>query len=98
MHWARRAASRAAWTAGNKSAIKTAMMAITTSNSIRVKAGRKASISSEISSWVQLSVQVAVRAKRVNEWASRQNRRGWNDRSVVGLMMDHIGRDATGSH
>ena len=33
----RRAASRAAWTAGSKSAIRTAMMAITTSSSISVK-------------------------------------------------------------
>src|SRR5262249_24001857 len=39
-HWARRAASRAAWTAGSKSAIKTAMIAITTKSSIRVKPGR----------------------------------------------------------
>ena len=37
MHWARRAASRAAWTAGNSRAIRTAMMAMTTSSSIRVK-------------------------------------------------------------
>src|SRR4051812_37884700 len=36
-HWARRAASRAAWTAGRSRAIRTAMMAITTSNSISVK-------------------------------------------------------------
>src|SRR6185437_15408086 len=36
-HWERRAASRAACTAGNSRAIKTAMIAITTSNSIRVK-------------------------------------------------------------
>src|SRR5262245_21185958 len=39
-HWARRAASRAACTAGNKRAIKTAMIAITTSSSISVKADR----------------------------------------------------------
>jgi hypothetical protein len=39
-HWARRAASRAAWTAGSSKAIKTAMMAMTTSNSIRVKPRR----------------------------------------------------------
>src|SRR5438270_6100505 len=38
VHWARRAASRAAWTAGRSRAIKTAMMAITTSSSMRVKA------------------------------------------------------------
>src|SRR3954447_16958894 len=37
VHCARRAASRAACTAGKRSAIKTAMIAITTSNSIRVK-------------------------------------------------------------
>ncbi len=37
MHWARRAASRAACTAGSKSAISTAMIAMTTSNSISVK-------------------------------------------------------------
>src|SRR5208337_4661915 len=37
MHWARRAASRAACTAGNKSAIKSAMIAITTNSSIKVK-------------------------------------------------------------
>jgi len=35
-HWVRRAASRAAWTAGSSSAMSTAMIAITTSNSIRV--------------------------------------------------------------
>src|SRR3954469_7134372 len=37
MHCERRAASRAAWTAGRSRAIRTAMMAMTTSNSIRVK-------------------------------------------------------------
>ena len=37
---ARRAASRAAWTAGNSRAIRTAMIAITTSNSISVNAFR----------------------------------------------------------
>src|SRR4051794_4997949 len=37
MHWARRAASRAAWTAGSSRAIRTAMMAMTTSISISVK-------------------------------------------------------------
>src|SRR4051812_45279547 len=36
MHWARRAASRAAWTAGRSRAIRTAMMAMTTSSSISV--------------------------------------------------------------
>src|SRR5262249_40475334 len=36
-HWARRAASRAACTAGRSRAIRTAMMAITTSSSISVK-------------------------------------------------------------
>ena len=30
LHWLRRAASRACWTAGNRSAIKIAMMAMTT--------------------------------------------------------------------
>ena len=40
MHWMRRAASRAAWTAGSKRAIKTAMMAMTTSSSISVKPRR----------------------------------------------------------
>ena len=35
-HWARRAASRADWTAGSSSAISTAMIAITTSSSISV--------------------------------------------------------------
>jgi hypothetical protein len=40
VHWARRAASRADWTAGSNSEIKTAMMAITTSSSIKVNAGR----------------------------------------------------------
>jgi hypothetical protein len=39
-HWARRAASRADWTAGKSSAIKTAMMAITTNSSIRVNPRR----------------------------------------------------------
>src|SRR3979490_1555264 len=39
-HWARRAASRAAWTAGNSRAIRTAMMAMTTSNSIKVNPRR----------------------------------------------------------
>src|SRR5205823_2894957 len=37
-HWARRAASRAAWTAGSSRAISTAIIAITTNSSIRVKA------------------------------------------------------------
>src|SRR3954452_14453083 len=41
VHWARRAASRAAWTAGSRSAISTAMIAMTTSSSIRVKARRR---------------------------------------------------------
>jgi hypothetical protein len=40
VHWIRRAASRAAYTAGNSRAIKTAMMAITTSNSINVNPRR----------------------------------------------------------
>src|SRR5208337_3281384 len=40
VHWARRAASRADCTAGSSSPINTAMMAITTSSSIRVNAGR----------------------------------------------------------
>src|SRR4051794_2295688 len=40
VHWARRAASRAACTAGNSRAIRTAMMAITTSSSISVKPRR----------------------------------------------------------
>ena len=37
-HWARRAASRADCTAGNKRAIRTAMIAMTTSSSISVNA------------------------------------------------------------
>ena len=37
VHWARRAASRAACTAGKRSEISTAMIAITTSSSISVK-------------------------------------------------------------
>ena len=37
MHCIRRAASRAAWTAGSSRAISTAMIAMTTSNSMRVK-------------------------------------------------------------
>src|SRR6516165_1665332 len=41
-HCARRAASRADCTAGSKSAIKTEMMEMTTSNSIRVKPRRMA--------------------------------------------------------
>jgi hypothetical protein len=36
-HCTRRAASRADWTAGSSKAIRTAMIAITTSNSISVK-------------------------------------------------------------
>src|SRR5437763_1251294 len=36
-HWERRAASRAAWTAGRSRAISTAMIAMTTRSSIRVK-------------------------------------------------------------
>src|ERR1700677_3342513 len=40
VHWARRAASRAAWTAGKSRAIRTAMIAITTSNSISVNPRR----------------------------------------------------------
>src|SRR5215472_15526520 len=40
-HCARRAASRAAWTAGRSRAISTAMIAITTSSSIRVNPRRR---------------------------------------------------------
>src|SRR5215468_36905 len=40
VHWARRAASRAAWTAGRSKAIKTAMIAMTTRSSISVKPRR----------------------------------------------------------
>src|SRR3954462_12871514 len=40
MHCERRAASRAAWTAGNSSAMSTAMIAMTTSSSMSVKPGR----------------------------------------------------------
>src|SRR5262249_58510004 len=40
-HWARRAASRAAWTAGRSRAMRTAMIAITTSSSISVKPSRR---------------------------------------------------------
>ena len=36
-HWMRLAASRADWTAGKRREIKTAMIAITTSSSIKVK-------------------------------------------------------------
>src|SRR6516225_131621 len=39
-HWMRRAASRAACTAGSSRAINTAIMAITTSSSIKVNAER----------------------------------------------------------
>src|SRR6185437_4320540 len=41
MHWARRAASRAACTAGSKRPTRIAMIAITTSSSIRVKPRRR---------------------------------------------------------
>jgi hypothetical protein len=41
MHFARLAASRVLWTAGSSSPISTPMMAITTSNSIRVNAQRR---------------------------------------------------------
>ncbi len=40
MHWARRAAYRAACTAGRSRAIKMAMIAMTTSSSMRVNARR----------------------------------------------------------
>src|SRR5271166_3583579 len=40
-HWERRAASRADWTAGSSRAISTAMIAMTTSSSIRVKPRRR---------------------------------------------------------
>src|SRR5262245_7436344 len=40
MHWARRAASRADWTAGSNRAMSTAMMAMTTNSSISVKPRR----------------------------------------------------------
>ena len=42
VHCMRRAASRAAWTAGRSRAINTAMIAMTTSSSISVKARRRA--------------------------------------------------------
>ena len=37
VHWVRRAASRAAWTAGSNRAVKMPMIAITTRSSTRVK-------------------------------------------------------------
>jgi hypothetical protein len=40
MHWARRAASRAAWTAGKSNPTKIPMMAMTTSNSTNVNPAR----------------------------------------------------------
>ena len=40
MHWARRAASRAAWIAGSSKAMRMAMMAMTTNNSMSVKPRR----------------------------------------------------------
>src|SRR5262245_31692436 len=40
-HWVRLAASRTFWTAGSSSAIRMAIMAITTSSSMSVKAGRR---------------------------------------------------------
>src|SRR5262249_44651407 len=43
-HWVRRAASRAAWTAGKRSAMSTAMMAMTTSNSISVNPRTRRSV------------------------------------------------------
>ena len=46
MHCARRAASRAACTAGNSNAIKTAMIAITTRSSISVKPRRRCDMAS----------------------------------------------------
>src|SRR5205823_7867037 len=42
VHWERRAASRAAWTAGSSRAIRTAMIAMTTSSSISVNPRRRA--------------------------------------------------------
>src|SRR5262245_57318616 len=44
-HWARRAASRAAWTAGSRSAISTAMIAMTTRSSMRLKPRRRIGLS-----------------------------------------------------
>ena len=41
VHWARRAASRADWTAGSSRAISTAMIAMTTSSSISVNPLRR---------------------------------------------------------
>src|SRR5262245_59981605 len=41
VHWARRAASRAAWTAGSSRAMSTPMMAITTKSSISVNPRRR---------------------------------------------------------
>src|SRR3954452_4003713 len=48
----RRAASRADWTAGSNSAIRTAMMAMTTSSSIKVKPRGRVDADMEDSSWV----------------------------------------------
>src|SRR5207245_1305700 len=40
IHWVRAAAARTFWTAGTSRAIRMAMMAMTTNNSMSVKAGR----------------------------------------------------------
>src|SRR5690242_16966193 len=48
VHWDRRAASRADWTAGSSRAIKTAIMAITTKSSMRVNALRLLLLGSHI--------------------------------------------------
>src|SRR5215813_13938355 len=70
-HWARRAASRAAWTAGNSRAISTAMIAMTTSSSISVNPRRRMGLllpagkNRETATSASLHVRVAVQARLV---------------------------------
>src|SRR5687768_12383900 len=71
-HWARAAASRTFWTAGNSSPIRMAMMAMTTSNSISVNAGREA----ERTDLMDYSPGDAVRAPSANNKGGRRAEQG----------------------
>src|SRR5215467_6105483 len=73
VHWARRAASRAACTAGNKSAINTAMIAITTRSSISVKPRRP--VREQLFIWKSLAQGIEKKHKPGRESIPRETSR-----------------------
>src|ERR1700722_618211 len=68
MHWVRAAASRTFWTTGSSRPIRIAMMAITTSNSINVKAARRFRERMEDCTIVAPKMRVGEQRHRCQKW------------------------------